>query len=316
MQDGLYTQIEMQYTQRRLGHAQRMAQRKLEVAALPGFQQLEQDRIAALQAAAKAALQDGQHTQVLDYQLTQIDARQRKLLEQHGLAPDYLDEASLCQCTQCMDAGYITHPNGLRTRCKCLTHALTDARLAQNGLHAALDQHFGTYDLSIFPDEGPPPTQRVLMQRLYDYAWEFAQQFPYTRKKVVLFSGSAGLGKTFLMNCIARRVTERGFTAARVPSYRLVQDALKDRSISTLSIQADLLALDDLGTEPLYNNITVETLYTILNERLTAGKHTLISTNLSLKQLSDRYTERIASRLFSAQDAHIIRLSGQDVRRK
>lgn len=316
MSDSLYNQIEMHYTQRRLDHAQRMAARQDKVLHIEDFQLLEQQRLKVLSAAAQTALSQGEPSTQLAEQLAQIDAQQSALLQKHGFAPDYLDPLTLYECTHCMDYGYITHASGLRTRCSCLTRALTDARLAQNGLHAAVDQHFGSYDISIFPDEGTAPTQRTIMQRLHDYAWDYAQSFPHTKKKTLLFIGSAGLGKTFVMNCIARRVTERGFSAARVPSYRLVQDALKDRSISNLSIQADLLALDDLGTEPLYNNITVETLYNILNERLIAGKHTLISTNLSLKQLSDRYTERIASRLFSTEDTHIFRLTGQDVRRK
>lgn len=320
MDDGLYAQIEMRYTQRRLDNAQRLARRTREVLAHADFQLLERERLAALGAAAGRALAAGQAEGAgasggLADALADIDQRQRRLLEKHGYPADYLDEAALCACADCLDTGYITHANGLRTRCKCLNRALTDARLAQNGLHAAVDEHFGTYDVTIFPDEGEAPTQRERMRMLREYAWEFAEQFPNTRKKTILLSGSAGLGKTFLMNCIARRVTERGFTAARVPSYRLVQDALKDRAISNLSIQADLLALDDLGTEPLYNNITVETLYTILNERMIGGKHTLISTNLSLKQLSERYTERIASRLFAAAQARIFTLTGRDVRR-
>lgn len=316
MDDGLYAQIEMQYNQRRMDTVQRLAQREREVLALEDFQQLQRRRLQALSQAAQAALSQQESADVLAGALAAIDASQRTLLQKHGYPADYLNEASLCACTHCMDTGYITQLSGLRTRCKCLSRALTDARLARNGLSAAVDEHFGTYDLNVFPDEGEAPTQREQMRRLRDYALDFCQQFPSTNKKLLLFSGSAGLGKTFLMNCIARRVTERGFTAARVPSYRLVQDALQDKSISALSIQADLLALDDLGTEPLYNNITVETLYTILNERMTAGKQTLVSTNLSLKQLTDRYTERIASRLFSAKDALVIRLTGRDIRRK
>ena len=41
-----------------------------------------------------------------------------------------------------------------------------------------------------------------------------------------------------------------------------------------------LLLIDDLGTEPLMENITVTQLFNLLNERQNRGKHTVISTNL------------------------------------
>lgn len=308
--------IETEYTLRRLAIAEQLTKRQQEVFRLPGFDALEKQRIAALSAAARSAFAGENMDDVLALTLSKIEEEQHRLLLSHGLPADYLDEASLCRCKDCKDSGYILREDGLRTHCPCLRQRIIDVKLGEMGLSAAREQHFGAFDPNVFPDTGESPTQRQRMLRLRDYALTFSEEFPHTKKHVLLFSGPAGLGKTFLMNCIARHVTERGFVAVRVPSYRLVEDALKDREIGRLSIEADLLALDDLGAEPLYNNITMETLYTIINERLLLKKHTLISTNLTPHELSTRYTERVASRILSAGEAAVIGFSGQDIRLK
>ena len=81
-------------------------------------------------------------------------------------------------------------------------------------------------------------------------------------------------------------------------------------------MRTPLLLLDDLGTEPLMNNITVTQLFNLLNERQMAGRHTVISTNLSLSELKDRYTERITSRLLDGRDCRRLTFIGEDIREK
>ena len=81
-------------------------------------------------------------------------------------------------------------------------------------------------------------------------------------------------------------------------------------------LNAPLLLIDDLGTEPLMQNITITQLFNLLNERQLAGLHTVISTNLDIPELKERYTERIASRLTDSTRWRKLTLSGDDVRRK
>ena len=59
---------------------------------------------------------------------------------------------------------------------------------------------------------------------------------------------------------------------------------------------SELLIIDDLGTE-LTNNFVLSQLFEIINQRHISGLATLISTNLSMKQLRDKYSERIMSRI-------------------
>ena len=76
-----------------------------------------------------------------------------------------------------------------------------------------------------------------------------------------------------------------------------------------------MLMLDDLGSEPLMQNITVEQLFHLVNERQRRGLSTVISTNLTLPELKDRYTERIVSRLNDPKNCQIIVLEGRDLRK-
>ena len=59
----------------------------------------------------------------------------------------------------------------------------------------------------------------------------------------------------------------------------------------------DLLIIDDLGTE-MINQFTVSCLYNIINTRINHEKATIINTNFSRDELTKKYSERIASRLF------------------
>ena len=80
-------------------------------------------------------------------------------------------------------------------------------------------------------------------------------------------------------------------------------------------MDAPLLLIDDLGTEPLMNNVTVTQLFNLLNERQLAGRHTVISTNLNPRELQERYTERIASRLLDESSCARLGFVGGDIRR-
>ena len=73
----------------------------------------------------------------------------------------------------------------------------------------------------------------------------------------------------------------------------------------------DLLIIDDLGTE-LTNQFTSSQLFSLLNERHLGKKSTLISTNFTLAQLRDRYSDRIFSRITS--NFEVCRLAGEDIR--
>ena len=86
-----------------------------------------------------------------------------------------------------------------------------------------------------------------------------------------------------------------------------------DDSASEL-MDVDVLMIDDLGSEPLMQNITVEQLFNLLNERQGRGLSTVISTNLEMPKFRERYTERVASRLRDSMNCKVLSLMGKDIR--
>ena len=66
----------------------------------------------------------------------------------------------------------------------------------------------------------------------------------------------------------------------------------------------------------MLENITVEQLFNLINERQNARLCTVLSTNLTLTELKTRYTERVLSRLLDKRNCLALHFLGEDVRLK
>ena len=73
----------------------------------------------------------------------------------------------------------------------------------------------------------------------------------------------------------------------------------------------DLLIIDDLGTETV-NSFVASSLFALINERHLRKKSTIISTNLSLEQIRDIYSDRVFSRI--ANSYSLLKLIADDIR--
>jgi len=150
------------------------------------------------------------------------------------------------------------------------------------------------------------------------YACEFDDD-----AKNLLFRGGTGLGKTFLSACIARVVSDSGFSvvydsaASALGAFEMQKFPRSQTDSETAGdkvhriLNCDLMILDDLGTE-MITAFSVSTLYTIINSRLTAGKKTIISTNMPLSEIGRVYSPQIASRL--EYEYINILFTGRDIR--
>ena len=147
---------------------------------------------------------------------------------------------------------------------------------------------------------------------------EFTDTFGTDFRNLLLY-GDTGVGKTFLSHCIAKELLEQSFsviyfTAAQLfdifakSTFRREEEAGAD---CEHIYSCDLLIIDDLGTE-MSNTFTNSQLFICLNERILRKKSTLISTNLSLEDLKNIYSERVFSRITSAYT--VLRLTGDDIR--
>lgn len=243
-----------------------------------------------------------------------INARIRQLLTEAGMRPDDLELRY--RCPLCRDTGYVGEAPA--RFCDCFEQRLR-LRMYEDGSMAGVDeQNFDRFDLSLIPEEGG---QRDQLEKARIVCQRYADRFPDTDFRNLLLTGEGGLGKTFLLNCVFERVTSRGFSAVRVTAFRMFeamrrQHVGNDEKYDGFSalIETPLLLIDDLGAEPMMRNITIEYLFTLLNERIAAGRHTVIATNLTPAQLKERYGERVASRLLDRRLCGAVQLKGKDLR--
>lgn len=325
MKERILRELETEYQAQRVANQAEEARRLVEASAAdPEIRALADRRQALFQERMRAAFAAPEQAQRISEGLTRsleiIAAQLRKRLKAAGFPEDYLQP--VYRCEKCRDYGYVGEP--LREMCECLRGRVVALQLQNDNMGIQAEECFERWDAMIF-DPAPlpelPQGQRGYMLRVRDLCETYANAFPNAPQRDLLFSGTSGLGKTFLLNCIAQRVLSRGYSAWKLTAHRLMS-LLRDEAFGrgdpeqqTLLWEVPLLLVDDLGTEPMLENVTIPQLFRLLDERASARRHTIVSTNLTPHQLLERYTERIGSRLMDARTTGSIRFLGKDVRR-
>ena len=242
------------------------------------------------------------------------NAEIRRRLNALGLPSDYLEMRY--RCPVCRDTAYVGEaPSRF---CDCFEARLRTLQHEDGSMAGTDEQNFDTFDLNRFPEADG---QRAQMAKVRKICEDYADRFPDLPRRNLLLTGTGGLGKTFLLNCIYARVTDRGLSAVRVTAFKMFE-AMRKQHIGndenfdgfTSLVEAPLLLIDDLGTEPMMRNITVEYLFTLLNERMLNKRPTVIATNLTVIQLQERYGERALSRMLDRNQTISILLKGKDLR--
>ncbi|MCQ2558294.1 MAG: ATP-binding protein [Oscillospiraceae bacterium] len=259
-----------------------------------------------------------------------LQMRRAELLTEHGWGDDYLDE--IFSCPVCHDTGMVESREGTTVTgariCDCLMR-LYNRELTRelSSLLLSGDESFEHFNLNYYDDQkiGSGMSPRETMQIVFSSCRKFADQFPAVASNLLL-QGGTGLGKTYLSACIARTVAEKGYavcydTAVSALGAFETQKFSRDsdeaeRAAARVKrmLECDLMILDDLGTE-MVTSVSTSALYTLINTRLTAGKKTIISTNLSEEDLQRTYTPQICSRIrgeflrlpFVGRDIRLIR---------
>lgn len=317
--------LQQQYAARREENQRAFEQRTQEASGkCPGLAQLLEARREALMAGVRNGILAPHKTAGVNGSLSDAMAVfNQKIglaLEAGGFPADYLQP--LYTCPVCRDEGYLYDPT--RHMCPCFEAQLNQRMMAQLGLGEKSTHTFEGFDEGLFSTEPIDPygvSQQQMMRTIRNICQVYADTFPDTPTRDMLFTGKSGLGKTYLLQAIAHRVAQRGVLPTYISAYHLFTTARKayfenspDQMSSLMS--APLLLIDDLGTEPLMANITIPQLFNLLNERQNAGLHTVISTNLDMGELQERYTERITSRLLDAKGCKTLTFIGDDIRER
>lgn len=235
-----------------------------------------------------------------------------------GFPYNYLDDEYLC--SKCGDTGYV----GTEI-CSCLRELYREEQRASlSNLFKLGNETFDNFDLSLYDDTPDPiKSARDRMRIIYEACVDYARKFE--RKKMSLFlSGPTGLGKTFLSACIARVVSDKGFSVVydtAISIFSKFEEEKFDKSDDLSSardeirryLECDLLIMDDLGTE-MTTAFTASALYELVNTRLNSGKKTIINSNLSAEELYQRYSPQIASRIKG--EYTVLYFCGSDIRLK
>ena len=289
----------------------------------PRLEQLDRQLQGTMAQLMATALRRGESTrdavQAIKQDNLAIQAEREKLLSELGLAPDALEDAPLCP--HCGDSGW----KGVQM-CSCLKKLYAQEQIAE--LSKLLDlgsQSFETfrmdyYDAKVWP--GAHCSPRAQMDMIFSLCESYARFFGRSPIKNLFLHGAPGLGKTFLSACIARAVSEQGrsvvydtagniFAQFEDRKFWRGSDSQEARDETRRYLNCDLLILDDLGSE-LTTQFTQTALYELINTRLVAGRHTVISSNLSPAELSQRYSPQIASRI--SGEYHDLWFFGQDIR--
>ena len=251
-----------------------------------------------------------------------------KLLKEAGFPKDFLSMHYTCPL--CKDSGYISQ-DGLTVMCSCLQQKILDAKYNDSNVSTAKNQTFETFDLNLYSDVANKEkynstiSPRKNMENIKKVTLNFVDNFDDENVKNLLFSGGTGLGKTYLSNCIVSSLLNKGKTViyqtAPVMLDKLIAEMFDKNNVSNSFsenlLTADLLVIDDLGTETM-NSLKFSELYKIINTRLLNQNNkvtkTIISTNLSLQQLFETYDERRVSRFVGHYD--IFKFFGEDIRFK
>ena len=223
-------------------------------------------------------------------------------------------------CPDCKDTGYI---NG--EKCHCFKQAIINTVYSQSNIKEILDkENFDSFSFEYYSKEDINSNTGLssldAAQKAFEESHRFIEEFD-NKPKNLLFYGDTGVGKTFLSNCVAKELLDKGYSVIYFTAFQffdILSKGVFDKDADAIAahqniFDCDLLIIDDLGTE-LSNKFTTSQLFLCVNERILRSKSTIISTNLNMNQIIDVYSERTFSRLSSSYT--FLKLFGDDIRYK
>ena len=315
-----YDAIMREYGRQQIENHHKLEERRQEIyARLPVVRQLEAEIAERSVACAKKLLEGDKG--VLDRLKEDLrDLREQKalIIRAAGYPDDYLELHY--RCPDCRDTGLVDG-----RKCHCFLQAQMKLLHAQSNLEDVLErENFKALSYEYYDDTEILPqlgiTNAAYMRRVVAGCKEFVRVFDKKHDNL-LFTGSTGVGKTFLTNCIARELMDDFHSVIYLTASDLFDvfsrnkfdyDNAEDmKDMYRFILDCDLLIIDDLGTE-LNNSFTSSRLFYCINERMNMSRSTIISTNLTLARLRDSYTDRVTSRIMSGY--RIIPLYGGDIR--
>lgn len=267
----------------------------------------------------------------LNNKIMSLKKQKKDIFTKNNLPEDYLEPQYSCK--KCNDTGYIRFEGKESALCPCLKQKLLNISYNKSNISNLDKENFDSFNPNLFSDEVNYEKYKVNISPrdniigIKKKCLEFVDNFDEPDYKNLLFTGNTGLGKTFVSNCIANEMIKKGknvlYQTAPVLLESVIDYKLNKYKYSNDSdfykniLEADLLIIDDLGTECI-NSMKLSELFTILNTRLLNLNNrvtkTIISTNLGINNIFKIYEERIGSRIAGFYDVYYF--FGDDIRFK
>ncbi len=263
--------------------------------------------------------------------IEELKLKKKSILDKNNIPENYL--SPFYECKICKDTGYYLNNNYKTIMCNCLRQRVLNISYNKSNLSNLKKENFLTFNENKFSDEVDVAkykaniSPRKNMINIKQKCLSFVENFDNPNTKNLLFIGNTGLGKTFMSNAIANELLQKGksvlYQTAPVLLETIIDNKMNKYKNSSQDLfyksvlEADLLIIDDLGTECL-NSMKLSELFTILNTRLlnlnSKITKTIISTNLSIDNIFKTYEERIGSRIAGHYDIYYF--FGEDLRFK
>lgn len=328
--DSILKNILSQYAQKRSRVELEAKERKDEVYSKYPKLQVIDDKLTSLAiSTTKSILTNNDKSLIskLNKDMADLKAEKSNFLKSINIKESYFEPDY--ECKLCKDTGYITNADYSVSMCTCLKQRLYNELYNKANISNLETQNFDNFSDRLYSDEVNESkyhakiSPRKNINLIKNISLKFIENFDDPNQKNLLFTGNTGLGKTFLSSCIAKEMLQRGknvlYQTAPVMLDSIIDfrfGKTKESNILDSILNVDLLIIDDLGTEYM-NNVKFAELFNIINTRLLNQSKitkTIISTNLSLKNLYSNYDERIVSRLVGNYD--ICYFFGEDIRLK
>ncbi|MDD6491289.1 MAG: ATP-binding protein [Firmicutes bacterium] len=307
-----YDAIMREYEKRQTRNRHLLEERTKEInTKVEGYRELSES-IAAISVSQAKKLLEGDESALEDLRtsIRKLSSMKEELLTGAGYPPNYLDP--VYDCPDCKDTGYIDG-----SKCHCFKQAIINILYEQSGIQEMLKkENFSMLSYEYFEGEDLKRLQNTVAE-----CRNFIKTFDSDYHNL-FFYGTVGTGKSFLSGCVAKELIESGHSVIYSSSAKLLETLSanvydyknnKDTSANDQNdfYGCDLLIIDDLGTE-YPKNINITILFSLLNGRHLNRKSTIISTNLSLEDFRNLYSDRIFSRI--SNQYTICKFTGPDIR--
>ncbi len=326
MQSGVFRKVERDYNlKRQRAQSDAKTYKKNVYDENPRLSEIEDEiNMISVKSAKARIFSDDLSRQVeqekLEMKLYRLNREYDDILSQIGLTRK--DFEPKYECVKCKDTGFVKNK-----MCSCFSQELINESFKQSNISKIKDENFSTFDFGYYSTTrdrekyGIDKSPFENIDGIKKLSLKFSQNLDDTSQKNLLFTGSTGLGKTFLANCVASEAIKQGksviYQTAPILLDKMVDYKFKfnktedEREEYDKIFNVDLLIIDDLGTESM-NSAKFSELFNILNTRLLKNKKILISTNLTPQEIKKEYEERIFSRFVG--DFMVCRFVGDDIR--